>query len=448
MLKLDWKELLVLVLPFMVRYEVNLGGRLFLLEILFIFLVIPLVLTRVRTTPLTREIKIVILLMITWLVALMVSDGYRDSDFIDYSRGWAKISVTIVNIVVLYYLIDTPKKLLIWLASSAWVDGLTARAGFSEDFAIAWKYGLGSMFLMAGICAVFFFHRHAFRMGHRPNQYAHGWHPAHVHRSQILQHFSAVFFAGFALNLVFNARAGSAICLLTAIVLLALSIERFREGLKRVDSMKWGLYLLLAVFLVYGLTYLYIHLAMEGYLGEAAEYKLHYTMLGEVSVLGFITGGRREVVIALEAIARSPFIGYGSWAKNAEFANMLVVLSGLEGSLESRLTAQAADTMLIPTHSTIFGSWVEAGIFGAIPWLYVLYLILKRLRTALELQDVTDYLIYMLGFGFVWSLLFSPFGAEMRLAWAFRIIIILGGSWQVYRQYEAADEHHPEPARY
>jgi len=83
---------------------------------------------------------------------------------------------------------------------------------------------------------------------------------------------------------------------------------------------------------------------------------------------GLIVGGRSEILVSAQAIMDSPILGHGSWAKNEEYAAMLNYLRESMGYV-----AQGKhESGLIPTHSHIFGAWVEAGILGAVFWLWIL----------------------------------------------------------------------------
>jgi hypothetical protein len=67
--------------------------------------------------------------------------------------------------------------------------------------------------------------------------------------------------------------------------------------------------------------------------------------------------------VAAKAILESPIIGYGSWAKNKEYANEYIDLIKLSypEPLRPRLYEEVA---YIPAHSQIVQAWVEGGILG------------------------------------------------------------------------------------
>ncbi len=80
---------------------------------------------------------------------------------------------------------------------------------------------------------------------------------------------------------------------------------------------------------------------------------------------------------------------------------------------------------LIPSHSFIFGAWVEAGILGAVFWAYVLWLTGRNLVYLSQMQEVLTPLIAYLSFIMLWDVVFSPFGFSQRLHVPFYIIVVM-----------------------
>jgi hypothetical protein len=79
---------------------------------------------------------------------------------------------------------------------------------------------------------------------------------------------------------------------------------------------------------------------------------------------------------------------------------------------------------LIPTHSHIFGSWVEAGILGALFWFWILKLIVSSMARVTGNEPLLPVFAYI-SFLFVWNIFFSPFGAEGRFIDTYFIVAIL-----------------------
>ena len=80
---------------------------------------------------------------------------------------------------------------------------------------------------------------------------------------------------------------------------------------------------------------------------------------------------------------------------------------------------------LIPSHSYLFGSWVSAGILGAIFWLWIFIFCLKTTILIYKLKSDLVPLVSFLIFSFMWDILFSPFNGDHRLYSAFRIVALI-----------------------
>jgi O-antigen ligase len=84
-----------------------------------------------------------------------------------------------------------------------------------------------------------------------------------------------------------------------------------------------------------------------------------------------------------------------------------------------------ADTTVIPSHSHIFGAWVEAGLLGAVFWGWILYFLIKSLLRLVSTRAAIASLLAFFCFGLVWSILFSPYGAETRFIETYQIASIM-----------------------
>src|SRR5206468_4091362 len=86
-----------------------------------------------------------------------------------------------------------------------------------------------------------------------------------------------------------------------------------------------------------------------------------------------LLGGRPEIQVSLEAVKDSPILGYGSWAQDRKFVEMLFDIEVEQGVYEVSDLAEFENNF-IPTHSHLMGAWVWAGILGASFWFYILWL--------------------------------------------------------------------------
>ena len=88
------------------------------------------------------------------------------------------------------------------------------------------------------------------------------------------------------------------------------------------------------------------------------------------------------------------------------------------------ITPEEMRNGFIPTHSYLFGAWVDAGILGAVFWAWIFVLaarVLMRVypETA-QLLPVVAFLSFLL----LWDILFSPYGTESRYAVPYSIVLI------------------------
>ena len=134
----------------------------------------------------------------------------------------------------------------------------------------------------------------------------------------------------------------------------------------------------------------------------------------------------------------SPIIGHGSWARDMKYVYYLQKLRA-----KLRLTKYRITSDLIPAHSFIIGSWVEAGIAGGIFWIFVFYNAIKALiRVVLYNYQLAPLFLYLL-LGLCWNIWFSPFAFSGRISVAFSIVLlvfILNQKKLTEREYSKANK--------
>jgi hypothetical protein len=160
-------------------------------------------------------------------------------------------------------------------------------------------------------------------------------------------------------------------------------------------------------------------LAASGFLGpDAQEKNRQQTMAG----WGILIGGRPEILVSSRAVLDSPILGHGSWAKDPKYSEMLVDIENEYGMRPSDEGQKFEG--LIPAHSHLMGSWVDAGILGALFWGYIFALILKAfLRTTTGDYSLKPLYIFLMT-SYLWAILFSPFGGGDRMVESLYLVII------------------------
>jgi len=248
-------------------------------------------------------------------------------------------------------------------------------------------------------------------------------------RQLLIARLGAAVCLGVAVASLFLNARNTFLCLSLSGVLMAItSIPSLRRYLISAWD-KRGAILLVSVM---GVTYLvgaiYVEGASRGVFGDEAQSKLKAQDNDAFGpVLGALAGGRSEFNASFAAIGDSPILGYGSWARSAYYYNIYVESIRETGTPEqlAEINSRTYSAPQIPTHSHLFGAWVEAGIVGAAFWLMVLRRALQATRRSLELRGPVDVLILLNTVFFMWNILFSPFGGEMRLVNASLLALFL-----------------------
>lgn len=129
---------------------------------------------------------------------------------------------------------------------------------------------------------------------------------------------------------------------------------------------------------------------------------------------------------AFFAIYDSPILGHGSWAKDPKYLiAQEQTLALLDYKVEGDVTPETLEEGLIPSHSHILGAWVDAGILGALFWGWAWFMTAKRLARVHLLSVALLPLASFSAFQLLWDLLFSGYGAEMRVFTPYYIVTVL-----------------------
>jgi hypothetical protein len=343
-----------------------------------------------RSKLLLRPIfKTFLILVAAWFASQVLTDFIRDTPFEDWTRGWAKIAVFCLNLIALRLLLADSR-------SSIVAFGLGLAAGQILGFFISpnefgsenpWKWGYGVAITHVIVLGTML--------------------PI-VKRTPLAAETMLTLIA--VPSLLLNFRSLGAICLLTAIFLLAR-----RRFLKTNGNIRSTLIFVVLLALASTAALRAYELAVTaGWLGEAAWEKYQSQTSGE---FGLFLGGRSEILGSWPAIVDSPWIGHGSWAKNIEY--VLLMKESL-AALGYGGAGYYADDQ-IPTHSYIFGAWVEAGLAGAVFWGWILYRTLSLLFLVFRNEEQAAPWIVFISLDLIWAIFFSPFGALSRLTAAYII---------------------------
>ena len=389
-------DLLVISIPTLTFLEFKIIGRLFAPEIILICLFPILLFTKHKTLfePLP---KMMLFLLIAWLSGQIITDLIRHVPFEDYSRGWAKIGFTLINFSTIYILIYGKRERILFYAIGIALGGILTfyinPNSYAEDY--PWKFGIGESLTWLFIIL------------------------ASSRKISWILLRVGIIVAVSILNLYMGFRSYAGICFLTAVYIYFQWLWRIKCTRETKISANKMLLIALAI-LTTGFIFIkgYEKAAYKGLLGEKAREILEWQTNGSY---GLLLGGRTEILVSYRAILESPIIGHGSWAKDYNLSSLLVYLKRILGYH----AGQSNLSELIPTHSHLFGAWVEAGIMGAIFWIWVLSLAIRGMVSLIHTKENLTPLFAFIGFILIWDIFFSPYGADRRFITPYYIIVMM-----------------------
>lgn len=371
-------------------------GQLYLMDLL----AIPLLLMLLRLPGAAARLKglgLLFALLALWLFSQMLTDLVRGSSPQDYLRGWARIVFFALQLAALWLWLPRRRAYIVAFALGL---GLAALFGVPEQFAgNAWKFGFDRALAFIALGGLV-------------------WGAMALPQLRYL--VPPVLLALALLLLLQAARSAFGILFLSAIITGTILLFAAAPGLRRrLSGWSYAVLLLGGATVAAGTTAIYTTAVEAGYLGRDALVKYRDQSSGEVPL---ILGGRTEALVSLRAIADSPLVGHGSWARDPRYV-------GLHHAIRVRLGLPAFDAEqgkrdLIPSHSYLMGSWVEAGIGGALVWLWVLVLALLAIYRLLKRDEVLAPLVAYCAVALLWSVLFSPFGSTERFFVAFQLVVV------------------------
>jgi hypothetical protein len=372
------------LIPTLAFWYGHLGGLLYATDVCLLA-AFPFVLYRHRTWLQIKPVRKFLYLGLLWLAAQVLTDVVRHSPFEDYSRGWLKILLTLAHFATIALLIRQSQRRFILYGAGLVLGGVLtffiAPGEAAEDY--PWKFGLGLPITLL-VCLV------AGMLARR-------------RRVAAMTMLAAIG----AINLVVGFRSLGAVCAVAATYSyfqlspkLADSRLRKRRTVLTVAGLAAGV---LGIYAIYALG------VQSGLFGEAEQEKYELQSTGSGGVL---LGGRIAFLAASAAIIDSPLLGHGSWAKDPVYKAILLASMTELGYENTDVVAEGEDD-LIPSHSYLFGAWVESGIMGAVFWFWVLWTTARALIRASGREPLLPFFLYI-GLFLIWNVLFSPYGADGR----------------------------------
>ncbi len=392
-------RLLAFAIPIMIAVEVPGPGTIYLAELCLIGLLPVLVVMRGRMLQ-SKVLAFILALGIIYLGAQVITDVIRETPAADYARGWSRILFLLFSFVSTYLLVGNDRARLLCYAFGLVVGSFFHLLINNPISAIGWKFGVA---------------------GPTTTLFLIGFSLIPVLRSPSSLVGPAIMVALGVFSAFMDFRSWGGVLMLSAAFISIPAILRL-VGL-RPKPLSYSRMLVMGVVLMatgFAALKVYGVAAESGMLGERSKQK--YETQSALGDLGILLGGRSESLVTVQAIQDSPLIGHGSWAKDRYYADLRQLMLYRLGFVNRFIEPE---TDLIPTHSHLLGSWVEAGVGGALFWVGILFLVIAALRHLYASDDpLRPYLVFLM-FLFIWDILFSPFGAQRRLTNGFLMVAVL-----------------------
>jgi hypothetical protein len=396
-------DILILAIGLTCTFTVHMIGELPVSEILIVVALPVLLVTNTKSLFRPRMLTIYSLLVL-WLLNLVITDIWRSTATADWTRGDANLIFFAIDLLALSTLISgNQRRQIIFIAAYGVGALLSARFQPSEaSIDEPWKFGYatGTNILIALFACYFFSRRNYLVTG-------------------------ALMGGIIAVNLLENFR-GPVLNTLVAIALILPVIPQHVGRLTilpRKGSLANVVVLIgLAAVAATAADVLVHFVTQRGLLKDEA---LQKNQTQSQFAGGIVLGGRPEILVSSKAVLESPILGHGSWARDFKYIEMLADIQA-EWGVRTDLDFQEEYSQgLIPTHSHLMGAWVQAGILGAVFWLYMFWLVGKGLIRLSALRPSLSPVFAVMLTAFLFDILFSPFASTRRMTEAFLITILL-----------------------
>lgn len=368
--------------------QIQLIGYLSIVELIFVILAPYYLVTRWHSLRRSQLWPFLVLIM-GWFASAVVTDLVRGTELTLAIKGSATPLLWASAFISMYFLLRGNVNLMGWFLLGAAISGVIAlyvfepgtivgreqMSGGEIEFNYRQSIGVTTIFVWT---AVFFLYP----------------------RYRMLTLGIMVAFA--LLSFLEGSRSAGAIAVL-AVILFVLRRALFPLSQQiRSQQLGWRAFrfAVIALIAVVAIADGYRYVVLEGWLGDVERRRYLDQRQSEIGILV----SRSQFASAMFAIADSPVLGHGSWARDE--VGYRFMGSQMLGMDVSRL----GDTSerLIPSHSHLWGPWISHGFLGFFFWFYVLVFILRFMLN--DLPYATRYLpfLLLLGLGSLWHIIFSP----------------------------------------
>jgi hypothetical protein len=380
---------------------VHFVGDLPISEVILVAL-LPIILAVHGRRVLKPEFKAVFSLLGLWFIGQAISDIYRHTATVDWIRGDAAIiffGLDLLGLIVL--LRKNERRKVLFLAGTAIGSMLVTiirPSEYAQDQ--PWKFGYAvGVINLTLLISCFFYARRRYMI-------------------------AGLLILGVAgLNLLENFRGPVGGLLIVIALVFPVIPEQF--GRMRIlprsgGALRVAVLLGLALGAVWVAGGLIDFVTSAGLISEEARAKNE----AQKKAGSLLLGGRPEIQVSLQAVKESPIVGYGSWAQDYKYVEMLNDIEVEQGVFDPSDLGEL-ETAYIPAHSHLMAAWIWAGILGATFWFYILWLTARATIRLAILRPPLAPIYVSLVFSMFWQIMFSPFGLNARIYDAVAIVIMV-----------------------
>jgi O-antigen ligase len=378
-------------------FSVNLVGTLPGNEIL-IFPMLPVILLARGKRAFNREYLWYYILAISWLLGTLIADVYNNSPTEVRLKGTARVVFFALDFTALAVLLNNKtRRLIIFSISIAFIMYMGSR-GFRGQFLEEWKFGISqALAIGALLVSSYFYGRKRYSI------------------------CVAISVGLAALNLIYGFRSQLLVVMVAAVLVLPI-FDQARSSNVVQNRLKVVALLALAAGAAYLSNASIKYAAAKGFFDQSTKEKFEAQAHGD---LGVLVGGRPETLVAIQAIIDRPIIGHGSFPWEPKYLQMKQDIQYEHGYSDTDEPDESVSGV-IPTHSHLTMAWVESGILGGLCWIYIMVLVLRSLLHLSSTRPAMAPLYSYFLVGFIWDILYSPFGSVNRMLGAYYILLSYG----------------------
>lgn len=393
---LSFSSICCFILPLLTIPRIEFGGQVLLSDFICLILLVLTFFSGNFNFKQKYMWKIIFFISL-WFFGAILSDIINGSSTEDLLKGWSKIFLFGVYLITFFVLINGYyERYISALTGIAFTYILNWIFQVNEVllgpfWGQAWKFGVGYGFSILFLLIL-------------------------TYKIKNIKILALIILLISPLHLFLAARSLFLTVFLSGFLLL--TKIKVRHKATRIKLMVF--YILLAFLSFPIMNFGYDFIVKTGVFGQDVLEKHLMQTSGSKNI---ILDGRSESLISIRAIKDSPIIGHGSWAKSDEYYIEYNKLLEMEGRDVNWGSVLSKGKTWIPTHSHIFGAWVENGILGGVFWLLILFIMFRALNEIIFGISPSRPIEILAIVWTIWNIIFSPFGADQRCFEAIYIVI-------------------------